>query len=310
MPQSIEVDGRTRHYGVFYGVLERETDLPVLLVHGNCQAESFRILLAGARVEAVRIPPVHELVATDLPHLERWLRQTRYLISQPVRDGYHSLPLGTAELSSLLPAGAGVARVPVIRFAGLYPTQAIIRPPSDASLTPPIAAYHDLRYLAQADDLRHGRDPRPLQEPTSAQIRAIAAASIEALAVRETAHKTIQASDLFAIPDFGLMRTLNHPGNALLLPVAQRLCAALGLDSGPTDTARPLLNSVHAPRTRAVIDAFELAAEPVENWIIDGAAVDTETVRAAHLAWYAEHPDAIDAGLARHASTLAILGLA
>jgi hypothetical protein len=85
---------------------------------------------------------------------------------------------------------------------------------------------------------------------------------------------------------------------------------ALGLESELADTARPLLNSVHAPRTRAVLDAFGLASEPVDEWIIDGVAVDTETVRAAHLAWYAHHPDAIDAGLARHASALAILGLA
>jgi hypothetical protein len=37
--------------------------------------------------------------------------------------------------------------------------------------------------------------------------------------------------------------------------------------------------------------------------------VPVGTVRERHLAWYAEHPDAVTAGLERHAALLPLLGL-
>ena len=58
----------------------------------------------------------------------------------------------------------------------------------------------------------------------------------------------------------------------------------------------------------AQAEGRERAGVPRETRV-DGASVSTDEVRAAHLAWYAEHPDAVDAGLARHAGALATLGL-
>lgn len=303
-PARTPVDPRTRHYGVFYGLEPLETECPIALVHGNCQAESLRIVLDGGGLASVRIPPVHELGAADLPHLARWLGRARLLVSQPVRDGYRGLPLGTAELARGLGAGARVVRVPVIRFAGLYPAHAIVRPPSDPSLVPPVVEYHDLRVLAEAAG---GAPSAPL---TVAQVRAVAALSLRALRARETAHGTLTVSDLFAAPSFAQMRTLNHPGNAIWNAVADRVRVALGLPEHRGDPGRPLLDAIHAPREPAVVDAFGLGDAPTAHWCVDGSPITAGAVREAHLRWYRAHPDAVAAGLARHADALALLGLA
>jgi hypothetical protein len=298
------LDARTRHFGVFYGLAEPVGDGPVALVVGNCQAESLRIMLDGGGLRTVRMPAVHELVADDLPHLNRWLARAKLLITQPVRDDYHGLPLGTAQLGARLGAGARALRVPVIRFAGLYPAHAIVRPPSDPGLVPPIVEYHDLRILAEAA----GLTARPRIDP--ATVRVIAAHSLAQLSTREAAHGTVVVSDLFAAPSFGQMRTLNHPGNAVFSALAARVRAAFGLPEHVVDPGRPLLDAVHAPREAAVIEAWGLDEQERPHWVVAGEVVETGAVREAHLAWYAAHPDAVEAGLARHADSLRLLGLA
>jgi hypothetical protein len=295
------VDPRTRHYGAFYGVDDGDVDGPVALVVGNCQAESLRIMLDGGGLRTVRMPAVHELVAADLPHLDRWLARAAVLISQPIRDDYHGLPIGSAQLAARLAAGARTVRVPVIRFAGLYPAQAIVRPPSDPSLVPPVVAYHDLRVLAEAAGVTRPVDIRP------AAVRAIAAHSLDQLRLREVAHQTVVVSDLFAEPSFGQMRTVNHPGNQVFAALATRVRAALGLEAHAVDPGRPLLDAVHAPREAAVIEAWALNAEERPHWLVGGEVIEAGAVREAHLEWYAAHPDAVQAGLTRHADSLRVL---
>ncbi len=297
---SAAADGRTAHFGVFYGVRPLMGDGPVTLVHGNCQAESLRVMLDGGDLATVRMPPVHELTPGDLPHLRRWLARAAVLVTQPIHAGYRGLPLGADQLAAALPAHARVARFPVVRFAGLYPTHVIVRPPSDPALTPPVVPYHDLRGLAAAAGVT-------VAAPTPARVRAIAAASLAALRARETAHDTVVVSDLFERPGFEQLRTLNHPGNAVLATIAARVRARLGLGAHAADPGRPLLDGVHAPRTAAVIAAFDLPDAPREHWVVDGRTVSTDAVRAAHAAFYAAHPDAVAAGMRRHAETLRIL---
>ena len=270
------------------------------MVHGNCQAESLRLALEGPDLATVRMPPVHELEAEDLPHLERILSRVSLLVSQPVRDGYRDLPLGSQELTARLRAGARTVRVPAIRFAGLYPAQAIIRPPSDRSAVPPLIPYHDLRTLARAG----GIDASMALTP--AKVRAVAAISLSELRRREQDYDTVVVSDLFDSPSFSQMRTLNHPGNPIWESLARRLRERLGLGEGVA-LARPLLDAIHAPREPAVIDAFGLEAAAQPAWSSAGLLIDPAEVRAVHLAWYREHPDAVSEGLRRHAPTLAIL---
>ncbi|GAB2615085.1 hypothetical protein Aab01nite_27310 [Paractinoplanes abujensis] len=297
-------DPRTRHFGAFYGIEEPAGDGPVLLVIGNCQAESLRLMLDDGELRTVRVPPVHELGPADLPHLARWLARTRVLITQPIRDGYRGLPLGSAELAAGLDRDARTLRVPVIRFAGLYPAHAIVRPPSDPGLTPPVVAYHDLRVLAEAAGLRLRA---ALDVPA---VRAIAEESLHQLRAREAGHGTVVVSDLFAAPLFNQMRTLNHPGNPIWAALAARVRSALGLPGHAVDPGRPLLDSVHAPRESVVIEAWELDDPVRPHWVVGGQTVETEAVREAHLDWYARHPDAVQAGLARHADALRLVGVA
>jgi hypothetical protein len=301
-----EPDGRTLHYGEFYNrrelAHEADSSAGIAVVMGNCQAESLRIMLDGAGLHTVRVPPVHELVGTDIPFLQRLLERTTLLVSQPVRDDYHGLPVGLRQLSSRLAGAARAIAFPVIRFAGLYPVHAIIRPPSDLSLTPPVVAYHDLRTLAEASGA--GAIAASI---TPDMVRAIAADSIGELVRREQAFDAVRASDLFTRPDFAQMRTLNHPGNAVFAAVAERVRGRAGLAEHTVDPGRRLLDGVHAPRLAAVIDAYELDEEPGSDWIVGGSTVPDALVRDAHLEWYAEHPDAVEAGLARHGRALEIL---
>ncbi|GAA4680182.1 WcbI family polysaccharide biosynthesis putative acetyltransferase [Frondihabitans cladoniiphilus] len=310
MPSADAIDPRTRHYGDFYGLSEPPGDGPVVVIVGNCQAESLRIVLDGGGVRSVRLPAVHELVASDLPYLDRWLGEADVLVSQPIRDGYHGLPLGTTEMSGRMRVASVTVTVPVIRFAGLFPAAALVRPPSDPSLVPPVVEYHDLRLLAEAAGRGRagtaGRDKaaRPL---TTDVVRAVGAHSLAELRKREQAFDTVVASDLFERPSFDLMRTLNHPGNPVWNALAGRVRERLGWPAHDGDPGRPLLDSVHAPHEEVVLEAWELDGSPTENWLVHGRVVTSEEVRRAHLDWYAEHPEVVAAGLARHADTLALL---
>ncbi|AGL16570.1 WcbI family polysaccharide biosynthesis putative acetyltransferase [Actinoplanes sp. N902-109] len=295
-------DPRTRHYGAFYGLDEPAGDGPVALVVGNCQAESLRIVLDGGGLRTVRTPPVHELTAADLPCLDRWLARAAVLVMQPIRTGYRGLPLGSAQLHAQLGPHARTLLVPVIRFAGLYPAHAIVRPPSDPGLTPPVVAYHDLRLLAAAAGL-------PAQATLSVPaVRAVAEHSLGELRSREARHGTVVVSDLFAAPSFAQMRTLNHPGNPIWIALAERVRAALGLPEHDGDPGRPLLDSIHAPREAAVLEAWGLDGEERPHWLAAGQVVAAEAVQEAHRRWYEQHPEVVQAGLVRHAETLRLLG--
>ncbi|WP_068494435.1 WcbI family polysaccharide biosynthesis putative acetyltransferase [Pseudoclavibacter helvolus] len=274
---------------------------PIGLAIGNCQAESLRLAL-GDDVRFVPTPPVHELEPGDLPHLESWLARASFLVTQPIRDDYRGLPVGTRQLSARLRAGARTALFPVIRFAGLYPFQAIIRPPSDTSLVPPLVPYHDLRTLAEAG----GVDALPRQASPAA-VAAVAAESISQLRFREERHGTVAVSDLFERPSFAQARTINHPGNPVWLETAARVRRQLGLPEIELRVDREILNSIHAPREQSVVDAWGLDTEATDSWTVDGAHIDTDRVRSAHLDWYAAHPDAVEAGLARHGATMEAL---
>lgn len=308
----VDADARSHHYGAFYSLADGpEADATVVV--GNCQAESLRVMLDGPALATVRIPAVHELTADDLPYLRYWLERAAVLVSQPVRADYHGMPLGTAQLASLLPAGGRLVRVPVLRVAGLYPTHAIVRPPTDLSLVPPVVEYHDLRVLAEAAARLDGRAVGPTGlagRLDVAAVHAVADESLEQLRRREAANETVVLSDLFLRPSFDQMRTLNHPGNSVFAAAAGRVRAVLGLPEHVVDPGRPLLDRVHAPREAAVIEAFGLSDEATDHWVVDGAVVPVEQVREAHLDWYAAHPDAVAAGLVRHAGALATLGLA
>ncbi|WP_307449662.1 MULTISPECIES: WcbI family polysaccharide biosynthesis putative acetyltransferase [Microbacterium] len=284
------VIARRRHYAEFFG----EAPLPdgFGLVVGNCQAESLRLVIASDALPAIRVPAVHELTADDAVRLHEILTTASFLVAQPIRDDYRGLPLGTAQLRASLPAGAPLVTVPAVRFAGLHPFQAVLRLPAFPE-DPPLVAYHDVRIVAEAAGIVVAAElPR-------AEVHAIADASVAELRRREGLGLDIAASDLFAPVVEDLARTVNHPGNALFLPLGERLVAALGAPGRVVDPGRPILAGVRAPLESWVVDAWDLDAAPRPDWIVAGETLPAETVREAHLAYYAERPDLLAAVVAR-----------
>lgn len=296
--------GRRAHYADFYDGSSGAG--PFTVVHGNCQAESLRVLLAGSpgAGPAVRIPPVHELTAADLGPLRALLARTAVFVAQPVRSDYRDLPVGTDQLAALLPRGARVLRVPVIRHLGLHPYAALVRHPADPALAPPVVPYHDLRTLVTA------AGHRPPDRPAAARVlRAVGDSSVAEQARRERAHCDVGVADLLLDAGARAAHTLNHPGNPVLIALARRVQAALDLPVEAADPGRTLLGEIRAPLEQAVIDAWALDAPARPHWTVRGESVDDVTVRDAQLAWYADHPGWVEAGLARHADRITLLEL-
>ena len=287
---------RRLHYADLYDGPRRD-GRPLAVVHGNCQAGALRVLLSEAPAfgwQVVRVPPVHELTADDLPAYDRLLGDTTLLLSQPVRDGYRDLPLGTAEVAARLGPDAVVVRWPVVRWQGLHPWQAIVRAVDGAE--PPVVPYHDLRTLT-------GRTPQ------GADVVAAEAASRAELARREARDCDVAVSDLLSGPD--AVYTLNHPGNRLLLGLAHRIQALLGVPEDAVDPGRVLLGGVRGPLEPEVLAALGLdPADARDHWLVDGVPVAADDVVRAQSAWYATRPDVVAEGLRRHADRLGLLGLA
>lgn len=309
----IEVTGRTRHYGTFYGLPRRarpkRNAMPLLLVYGNCQAEALRVLLAGSKQlgwQTVRIPPVFELTAADVPFVRRLARRSQILLSQPVVENYHNLPLGTDDVAGMMNPGSSVIRWPVVQFAGFHPYQAIIRDPNDPERNPPVVPYHDLRTLASA---QAGRDLSG-ERPSEAASRVVADESRAELRRRERRGCDIAISDVFDAPVYGDMATINHPGNRVLIELAHRVQDAIGSSPDAVDPGRTLLGEVVTPVDPLVLRALQVSGAGRKSWLVGGRRVNRATVHKEQLRWYRANPQVVEAGYDRHRPTLELLGLA
>ncbi|MDO5629956.1 MAG: WcbI family polysaccharide biosynthesis putative acetyltransferase [Mobilicoccus sp.] len=235
-------------------------DRPLLVVHGNCQAESLRVLCdaaLGDEVASVRVPPVFELEAQDVADFHALMRRTSYLVTQPIVDDYRDLPLGTAQITALLPRSACVARVPVLRWSALMPTHAIVR--ASGVGDPPVVPYHDLRVLASA---ARGEAEADLREPSADAVRAVREISAEQLRIRQDHHGTVDALSLFDRTGAQAAWTINHPQNPVLIGVAEQALARLGLTGTVQDPGRVLLSTTTAPVSAATLAALDLDGAP------------------------------------------------
>lgn len=275
-------DGRRLHYGQFYGLLELPEG-PVGMVHGNCQAESLRVLLEAADPDRtwVRLPPVHELTAEDLPHLERLLARTTTLVTQPVRDDYRDLPLGTRQVVAGALADTVHVMVPIVRFRGLHPQQRLVRGPGIGD--PPVVPYHHTGAIARAAGLF---DPTP----SAAVIREIAAESLAEQRRRQELAGAVPVDDLQVAAGARATNTINHPGNPVLLGLGQRVAERIGARGEVVDPGRELLRSIFAPVTAETLDALGLEGEPREDWLIGQERVPDEAVVQEQARWLRENP--------------------
>ncbi|WJY68632.1 WcbI family polysaccharide biosynthesis putative acetyltransferase [Corynebacterium auris] len=275
--------------------------MTTLTVVGNCQAESTRkLLMSTGHFDSQRITPVHELTAADMGWFTELLSRTDVLVSQPIREGYRGLPVGAAQMRSLLPRGARHVLVPVLRYDGLMPYQAIIRDPDDPSLNPPVVPYHDLRLLAAA---ARGLDAPVCVTPSASALRRAAALSVGQMRAREKHHGTVEVSPhLDSAP---VWHTVNHPDNATLAVAADAVLAELGLGGRVTPPDYEMLGGLDAPVDPAAADALGVRVAGREGW----QPRPGEDIAARQLEFYRARPRLVAHGLRRHAERLATLGL-
>lgn len=299
--------------------LERAPGSPLDIVHGNCQAGSIRRLLESAGATALRVPPVHELTTEDAHRLHSFVASADALVTQPIADDYRGLPVGSRELAALLPAGARVVRVPVLRFAAPFALQVTVRPSFASSIDPPIVPYHDLRTAIVASEqsraasltgaARARFDELGARLDEAAVLR-LREASIEALRSREIAHDTVSVAHLLARMSLGQRthHTLNHPVNAFFLAAVEPVIDALGgLPGTPEAPDFEMLGGIRAAVEPACARALGIEEGP---WIVDSLEVSTHDIADAQLRWYRENPRFVEAALTRHHDTIELLGIA
>lgn len=292
---------RTQHYGVFYRVVDFTPDdsKPTIAVIGNCQAESLRIVLhASGHFNSFRIPPIHEWENADYEYAKAVLSRTDILISQPVRDDYRGLPCGVDQLATLLPTSARVVKVPVLRFSALNPYYAIVRP-----LDPPVVPYHDLRTVAAVAGIPQINEP---------DWRGCFDHNVLQMAQREKAHGTVVMSDwLETVP---VWHTLNHPDNATLQTLGNRVLAALNLSDGEHGAARApedreMLGHLRTPILPEAASA--LGCDVVrEAWTQGGEVLPDDVISQAHREFYATNPELVTNAVNRHGDLLSLSGFA
>lgn len=293
-PDASAVLARERHYSEFFGHAPLPERFGVIL--GNCQAESLRLVIDAPEHRFVRVPPVFEMDAGETARLHEVVGAADIVVSQPIRDDYRGLPLGTQQIAAI--TTARMLTVPPVRFAGLHPFQAAIRVPGVEG-DPPVVAYHDIRTLAAAA----GIPVVSVLGPDA--VRSVGRSSIETLREREK-RADVRVSDLFDTVTADHARTVNHPGNAVWLPLGARVLELLGFAGETPDPGRPLLDAVQAPLAPEVVDAWSLADQPRAHWLVEGVEIDDAEVRAAHAAWYAAHPEFVDAAVERLAPLLSV----
>lgn len=301
--------GRARHYRDFYRPPAEH--LPLWLVVGNCQAEALRQVLDDVPdrpYRTVRIPPVHELELADLPHLATLLADTAVLLCQPIRTNYRGLPIGTSDLIAALPASATAVRWPVIRYGGLYPFQVIVRDPADRAMTPPAVPYHDLRTLVAARDGLGPADDWDI-DVSDEQITAVGEQSLAALAYREQRDTDVGISDAIGAHGAAAAHTINHPGNPVLVELANRILELRGVPARAQAPARTLLSSVYAPLEARVVSALDLEVPARVHWRVGQQELSPQSVHVTQLAWYKQYPAFIALAQERHGPVMDILGL-
>lgn len=293
--------------------------MPTLTVIGNCQAESLRkLLMSTGRFESVRIPPVHELSPSDMEWFGELVQRSDVVVSQPIRENYRGLPVGTSQTFATASAHAKTIVVPVLRFDGLMPYQAIIRDPDDSSLNPPVVPYHDLRLLVTAARVKstdqqgeHVADTLSVVAPAES-LRTAAAMSIEQIRSRERRDGAVVVSDF--LETHPVWHTVNHPNNETLQVLAERVLHQLGIrNEAVTPPDYEMLGELDAPILPEAAGALGVGPNAIAgrgHWRsrADGPLDETAIVRE-QLEFYRRRPRLVGHGLERHADRIRNLGL-
>jgi hypothetical protein len=308
------------HRDLYLSSIMKRDSRPVALIFGNCQAEALRRIMVthqgfAETYQVLRIPAVHEISARELALIENRLPDVEVFIGQQVKSDYRGMRLGTDQLIDRLSPNAQALRYPVAYFEGMFPFHVYVNRPGDPNGTSaPITDYHDLRILYAAGQ---GWDvPTTLRRLGELRldpdwIRDNAEHSLQELAKRET-NLTARLSELIRKNPTTSFNTINHPVNDLITEVARQLLEHLGYSDADTvlDSKQVYLDHMEAPREPQILRA--LGAEPTPedhtDWLTSAGWFSPAEVVAAHLKQYADEPDLLPAGLAKHQARLGALG--
>ena len=261
------------------------------------------------------MPAVHEVSASQIPRLQRVFRAASLILTQPVKDGYRGLPLGTNELIALAPRSCKVIRFPALYYDALYPLQVYVHVDGGPALSAPMTVYHDLRTLCvAAKGLSAEAAVRRVSEYRLPDDALRAAAERASAMIRHYESGTdIRVLDCIVASPQAHARsffTVSHPARFVLQRIADGIQDILGFKPARDGhhNGEPL-GVFRTPLEQPVIDALGLAAEPGGDWIIKGKRVSTADVVRVHVDWYRQHPDVVQAGLGEHADRIAAFGL-
>jgi hypothetical protein len=295
------------------------------VVYGNCQAEPLRALLEvsaefSSRFDTEPIPAIPELRKKLLAGDESPLRRLReavsraaLVITQPVRDDYHGLPLGTDQVLAHAPRHHRRLTFAALHHPGAFPYFGYVPVPDGAPARAPLVEYHDLRIMAcaargwSAECSEHWL---ATYEPPAEALRSIWDHSQDVLTVLEQGLDVRIAGRLRA-PDVPgrMFHTEDHPTVLLIGELAAGVHRALGLRWAAPPDPVDLLDWISAPIDAHTIRALELKIEPQQEWRRRGVSYTPEQLVAPHLEFYSEHPDALESGVSFHEARLRELDL-
>jgi hypothetical protein len=298
--------------------LKRSTRF-VCVVYGNCHADPIRRLLDDSQAfhrtfQTVAIPAAHEITGDQLESVKSTLAGAKLLVTQPVRDDYRGLPIGSEQLAGALPENARRITIPALYYDGTYPFQVYVRPTDTGRAPVPIvSAYHDLRFLhcaAQGWNVDRAKVWLNTHRPSPEGIRAVAKQAQARLAEYE-APLDVHVHDRLTSPELhgrGFF-TVDYPTNAGMMELVAGIHRRLELPYQPRHTGRPLLGTYRTPLEASVIEALDLPDAPRPHWVARGQTYSLEQMLGAHLDFYAAHPDIVAAGTTDHAERMLTLGI-
>ncbi len=295
----------------------RPSSKPIVAIYGNCQAAALKELLVAdpvvrSRFRVVALPPTHELKPEQLAVSQRIIGKAHLFLTQPIRDDYRGMPIGSDQLSSLVSDKGSVFSYPSMYFRGLHPYMANVHNPDDGNnASAPLSGYHDLRTLTAASlGVEDEEAYRWLKAftPEPGALQALYAGSLKELAKREVGLDSTISGSIEALGAESFW-TVNHPSNKILTVVVDALREKWGL--GPLAQSLPeILVSGVAPVHPEVRAAMGWGpALPGKEWLLQGEERTDEEIIRRHLAWYRLFPRAVEVGMEEHRASREALGL-
>ena len=292
------------------------------VVYGNCQAEGLGQVLDSspafaAEYRVVAVPAVHMLTSSELREIEQLVAGASLIVAQPVKPGYRGMGLGTDEVTAAAPKECRVIRIPVLYYQGLFPFQAFVHHGGESGRqhvnAPLTGRHHDLRILGCA---AQGMEPDAAVDwlrsfaPNEAAVREIADAAATEFRRRERDTDIPVFDRIVSSPasHAGSFFTLNHPSRITLRHVSEAIHEELGLPFEDLGAEEPLDN-FKTPLDEPVLKALGLPRNGRTEWVVDGEHVPTETLVDAHLAFYRERPEVVEAALREHVRRLRSLAV-